>query len=92
MNVTETERFLYHRIEALENKLVELETTNKILEEENKELKLMQLRGYLILSEDKNRHEETNKLIGAKIDTFKFLLKLMSMTAIALILAKLLNI
>ena len=36
--------------------------------------------------------KKLNKLIGAKIDTFKFLLKLMSMTAIALILAKLLNI
>ncbi len=61
MNVTETERFLHYRVEALENKLSELETINKILEEENKELKLMQLRSYLILSEDKNRHEETKQ-------------------------------
>jgi len=56
MNVTETERFLHYRVEALENRLAELETSNKILKEENKELKLMQLRSYLILSEDKNRH------------------------------------
>ncbi len=36
--------------------------------------------------------KKLNKLIGAKIDTFNFLLKLISMTATALILAKLLNI
>jgi hypothetical protein len=56
MDVTETERFLYYRVEALENKLTELELSNKILSEENKELKLMQLRSYLILTDEKDKY------------------------------------
>jgi len=58
MDVTETERFLYHRIEALENKVSELELSNKILSEENKELKLMQLRSYLILTDEKDKYNK----------------------------------
>ena len=58
MDVTETERFLYYRVEALENKLAELELSNKILSEENKELKLMQLRSYLILTDEKDKYNK----------------------------------
>lgn len=58
MDVTETEKFLYHRVEALENKVSELEFSNKILSEENKELKLMQLRSYLILTNEKDKYNK----------------------------------